>query len=203
MLNIVLATGNAHKAEEFGRMLATRRLPVTVQSAKEFGGMPAVPEDTGTFVGNARQKAAALRGRVPATHWVMADDSGLECVALGGEPGVETANYAGPQAGDVANRTKLLAALKGEAGAARAARFVCHLLLLGPNGEEVCLLGECPGRIAERETGDGGFGYDPLFIPEGETRSFAELDAVAKDRLSHRGRAFAALAAWVAQRKFA
>ena len=200
MLNIVLATGNAHKAEEFGRMLAARWLPVAVQSAADFGGMPEVPEDTGTFVGNARQKAAALRERVPVTHWVMADDSGLECAALGGDPGVETANYAGPKAGDAANRAKLLAALAEENGAARAARFVCHLLLLGPDGEEAHLLGECPGRILEKEAGDGGFGYDPLFAPEGETRSFAELDAAAKDRLSHRGRAFAALAEWVAQR---
>lgn len=197
MLKIVLATGNAHKAEEFNRMFAVRALPAEVASAALFGGMPPVPEDTGTFKGNVRQKARALRAKVPAPYWVMADDSGLVCDALGGEPGVESANYAGPKAGDAANRAKLLAALHEVPDDERTAHFVCHLLLISPEGREVSFVGACPGRISQHESGAGGFGYDPLFIPEGKTCSFAVLDAIAKDALSHRGRAFAQLAAWL------
>lgn len=194
MLSLILATGNAHKAEEFARMFDAAGLKVAVHSAKLVGGMPAVEEDSGTFAGNALLKARALRALAPAEHRVLSDDSGLECDALGGMPGVDTAVYAGPKATAEQNRAKLLAALAGTPPEKRTARFVCHLVLLGPDGKTAEFTGYCPGRIAEAESGAGGFGYDPLFIPEGFDRTFAEIDAAEKDALSHRGRAFAKLA---------
>jgi XTP/dITP diphosphohydrolase len=200
MLKIILATGNAHKAEEFGRMFTVRGLPGIVYPASMVGGMPPVPEDTGTFLGNARQKAQALRALTPTEFWVMADDSGLACDALNGEPGVESANYAGPKAPDAANRAKLLASLQNTPDDQRTARFICQLVLLGPHGEEHSFVGTCPGRILHTEHGNGGFGYDPLFVPDGSDKTFAELDAVSKDTFSHRGRAFDALASWVEEK---
>lgn len=198
-MEIVLATGNAHKAEEFDRLFQARRLPVVVHSARHIGGMPPVPEDTGTFLGNARQKARALRALTPPPFWVMADDSGLVCDALQGAPGVESANFAGPHAADAANRAKLLAALREFSEARRAAHFFCQLLLIDPEGREVAFEGKCPGRILRAAAGTGGFGYDPLFVADGTAGTFAELAPEEKDRISHRGRAFAALADWLAQ----
>ncbi|MDR2844669.1 MAG: RdgB/HAM1 family non-canonical purine NTP pyrophosphatase [Puniceicoccales bacterium] len=197
MNEIILATGNAHKAEEFARLFLARRLDVSVHTAARVGGMPAVAEDTGTFLGNARQKAQALRSVAPPPFWVMADDSGLVCDALDGAPGVETANYAGPKATDAANRAKLLAALHDTPDAQRGAHFFCQLLLISPEGQEWAFAGKCPGRILRAEAGAGGFGYDPLFVADGTDASFAELPPSEKDRLSHRGRAFAELAAWL------
>ena len=195
MLQLVLATGNAHKAEEFDRMFAAAGLDVRVLSAKAVGGMPKVDEDSGTFSGNAALKARALRAIAGPELWVLADDSGLECAALGGAPGVDTAIYAGPDATAAQNRAKLLDALRDVPEGRREARFVCHLVLLGPAGESDAFVGECRGRIVTSEAGDGGFGYDPLFIPEGHNATFAELDPAIKDAVSHRAKAFAKLAA--------
>ena len=198
MKTVVLATGNAHKVEEFNRLAKVFALPeVRFVSAKDVlpEGMPHVVEDSGTFLGNARLKASALRERVPAEFFVLADDSGLCVNALGGEPGVETAYYAGPKASAAENRAKLLAALRGVPAGARDARFVCLLLLIAPDGAERIFEGECAGSITEAEAGTGGFGYDPIFTPTGFEKTFAELDGETKDRLSHRGNAFARLAA--------
>lgn len=197
MKTVVLATGNAHKVEEFNRLAAVFSLTeIRFVSAKDAlpEGMPRVVEDAGTFLGNARLKARALRERVPADAFVLADDSGLRVDALGGEPGVETAYYAGPQATAEENRRKLLAALDGVPAEKRGAHFVCLLLLIAPDGAESVFEGKCAGQIAEAEAGTGGFGYDPIFVPEGFSETFAQIDGAAKDRLSHRGRAFAALA---------
>jgi XTP/dITP diphosphohydrolase len=193
MLSLIIATGNAHKVEEFDRMFAAAGLKVTAHSAKLVGGMPKVVEDSGTFAGNAMLKARALRAVAGPEHWVMADDSGLECEALGGMPGVDTAVYAGPHATNEQNRAKLVAAMSGVTEGKRGARFVCHLTLLGPAGEFFEFTGECPGSIATSESGNGGFGYDPLFIPTGHALTFAELDPSIKDALSHRAKAFAKL----------
>ena len=111
-MDIYLATGNAHKAEEFGRMFAQAGLDVKVRSAKELGGMPAVDEISGTFHGNCRLKANALRALAPRKAWVLADDSGLCCDALQGGPGVDSAIYTGVGATDAQNRAKLLEAMK-------------------------------------------------------------------------------------------
>lgn len=196
-MDIYLATGNAHKAEEFARLFAEAGLSAEVLTAKVVGGMPRVDETAGTFAGNARLKAEALRRLAPADTWVLADDSGLSCDALGGAPGVDSAVYAGPRATDAENRAKLRRALEGVPDGRRSARFTCHLVLLGPGGEDLEFTGHCAGRILPAEQGQGGFGYDALFVPEGRDRTFAELPAADKDALSHRARAFAALATWL------
>ena len=196
-MDIFLATGNAHKAEEFGRMFAQAGLPVRVRSAKELGGMPFVDEYTGTFTGNCRLKAEALQRIAPPKAWILADDSGLCCDALQGGPGVDSAVYAGPKATDAENRAKLLEALKKAPPHKRGARFECHLLVLGPNGVDMKFVGQCWGRILEAEVGTGGFGYDSLFVPSGFDQTFGELPPQTKDKLSHRAKAFAQLAAWM------
>lgn len=196
-LRLLLATGNAHKAEEFARLFAEAGVAAEVLSARAVGGMPRVDETAGTFAGNARLKAEALRRLAPAGSWVLADDSGLSVDALGGAPGVDSAVYAGPRATDAENRAKLLAALAGVPPARRGARFTCHLVLLGPEAEDMEFTGHCEGEVLAAERGAGGFGYDALFVPRGRDRTFAELPAADKDELSHRARAFAALAAWL------
>jgi XTP/dITP diphosphohydrolase len=119
----------------------------------------------------------------------LADDSGLEVDALGGEPGVFSARYAGEAADDAANNAKLLAELAGIHGPNRRARFRCVLVLAAPDGKEVTAEGRIEGFVLEAARGAGGFGYDPLFQPEGDTRSFAEYAPPEKNAVSHRGRA--------------
>lgn len=195
-MKLYLATGNPHKVAELTRLFAEAGLKIAVRDANEAGGMPRVEEDAPDFVGNARLKATALRKRVPDDAWVLADDSGLEVAALGGEPGIRSARYAGVGATDADNRTKLLHRLREVTGEGRRARFVCVLVLLGPHGEEKVFEGVCPGRIAMEETGRAGFGYDPVFVPDGLRRTFAEVESAVKDELSHRGRALRVFADW-------
>ncbi len=178
-------------------MFAEAGLPCEVATARSIGGMPVVPETAGTFAGNARLKAEALRHLAPTDAWVLADDSGLACDALDGAPGVDSAIYAGPRATDAENRTKLLTALAGVPAERRTARFTCHLVLLGPAGENAEFTGHCEGTILQSEHGKGGFGYDSLFVPTGHNQTFGELPASTKDALSHRARAFAAMATWL------
>jgi len=192
-----LASGNAHKAAELQALAAASALPVAVRSARELGGMPAVEEDTGSFVGNARKKAQALRPLLPAGAWALADDSGVCVDALGGAPGVESAYYAGPQADPAANLARLVAEMRGVPPARRGAHFRCVLVALGPAGEEQVFDGACAGRLLDAPQGGAGFGYDPLFVPAGFTQSYAELGDEVKNRISHRARAWAALAAWI------
>lgn len=195
-MKLYLATGNAHKVEEFGQLLAAAELPVTLLSATSVGGMPEVDETATTFAGNARIKAEALRALVPHDSWVLADDSGLEVDALGGAPGIRSARYAGEKASDGDNRQKLLAEMKHVPESQRRARFVCVLALLGPH-ESHLFEGTCSGRMIESESGAGGFGYDPLFRPDGFEATFAEMPGDLKNRISHRGRALEKLAAWL------
>jgi XTP/dITP diphosphohydrolase len=197
MTTIYLASGNAHKAQEFAALAAASALPVAVRTAKDLGGMPAVVEDTGTFVGNATKKARALRALAPADAWVLADDSGVCVEALGGAPGVESAYYAGPQGDARANLAKLVADLRNVPAGRRGAYFYCVLVLIGPEGAPRVYEGRCEGVMLTEPRGGGGFGYDPIFQPAGFTRSYAEISEQDKNRLSHRGRAWAALvAAW-------
>lgn len=161
--------------------------------------MPPVEEDTGTFVGNARKKAVALQATLPSDAWVLADDSGVCVDALGGAPGVESAYFAGPQGDAAANLRKLAEVMREVPDGERAARFVCVLLLRGPGGVEQVFEGRCEGVLGREPRGGKGFGYDPLFIPEGHTCTYAELTEDEKNALSHRGRAWAQLAAWLAQ----
>jgi XTP/dITP diphosphohydrolase len=191
---IHLATGNAHKAVEFQRLADASGLAVEIVPAR---GMPAVVEDAGTFAGNAGKKAAALQAALPPGAWVLADDSGLCVDALGGAPGVESAYYAGPQGDMAANLRKLVEVMHSVPDDRRGAHFACVLVLRGPGGVERVFEGRCDGRLRREPAGSGGFGYDPMFVPDGFDRTFAELPAEVKNRLSHRGRAWAALAAWL------
>jgi XTP/dITP diphosphohydrolase len=194
-MKLYLASGNAHKVAEMNTLALAGGLAVEIVSAKAAGGMPPVAEDTGTFTGNARKKALALKAVLPAEAWVLADDSGLCVDALGGGPGVESAYYAGPQGDGAANLRKLVEAMRGVPAEKRSAHFVCVLLLAGPGGAEAVFAGRCDGRLGEEPRGGAGFGYDPLFVPEGYDLSFAELGDAVKNTLSHRGRAWARLAA--------
>ncbi len=195
-----LASGNAHKAQEMQRLAdetpASARLGLRVVPAVR---MPPVEEDTGTFVGNARKKAQALQATLPADAWVLADDSGVCVDALGGAPGVESAYFAGPQGDPAANLRQLAEVMRDVPEGARAARFVCVLLLRGPGGVEQVFEGRCEGVLGREPRGGKGFGYDPLFVPEGFACTYAELDESQKNAISHRGRAWAKLAAWLAE----
>jgi XTP/dITP diphosphohydrolase len=197
-MRIVLASGNAHKAREFQTLADASGLALQILPASAAGGMPPVVEDAGTFEGNARKKARALLARLPAEAWALADDSGLCVEALGGAPGVESAYYAGPQSDSAANLKKLVTVMRDVPEAARRAHFVCVLLLAGPGGAEQVFAGRCDGRLLHEPRGGAGFGYDPLFVPDGQVASFAELREAVKNSLSHRGRAWAQLAAWLA-----
>lgn len=196
-MHFYLASGNAHKVTELESLAQASGLHVRISSAREVGGMPAVVEDAGTFSGNARKKAAALRPLLPADSWALADDSGLCVDALQGAPGVESAYYAGPQGDGVANLAKLVAVIRDVPDAQRRAQFRCVLLAIGPGGEEELFEGVCPGRLRHAPRGGAGFGYDPLFVPDGYNESFAELGDPVKNTLSHRARAWSKLAAWV------
>jgi len=196
-MKIYLASGNAHKAREFQALADAGGLPVEIISATAAGGMPAVVEDAGTFAGNARKKAQALKARLPAGAWALADDSGLCVAALDGAPGVESAYYAGPRASGAENLAKLVTSLRDVPEDRRAACFVCVLVLVGPDGEEHVFEGRCEGTLRREPAGAGGFGYDPVFVPTGYNQTFAELAGEVKNRLSHRGRAWANLAAWL------
>jgi XTP/dITP diphosphohydrolase len=205
-MRLFLASGNPHKSAEFQALAdalgaGPAGARVEVVPAALAGGMPPVDEDTGTFEGNARKKAAALRERLPADGWALADDSGLCVDALGGAPGVESAYYAGPQGDPGANLAKLVGAMRAVPDGARGAEFVCVLLLAGPGGLEQAFTGRCRGALAREPRGAGGFGYDPLFVPEGHDRTLAEMPAGEKNRLSHRGLAWAECVGWLAARR--
>lgn len=188
-----LATGNLHKVQEMQRLADAAALALRIVPAAR---MPEVAEDTGTFIGNARKKAAALRALLPAGAWVLADDSGVCVDELGGAPGVESAYFAGPQHDSAANLAKLVEVMRGVPDARRAAHFKCVLVLLGPDGLELTFEGRCDGVLAHEPVGGHGFGYDPLFVPAGHGRTYAQLSEAEKNALSHRGRAWAQLAAW-------
>jgi len=199
-MRLYLASGNAHKARELQTLAdespASRLLPIEIVPARAVGGMPAVAEDAGTFVGNARKKALALRARLPADGGALADDSGVCVDELGGGPGVDSAYYAGPGGDAAANLAKLALVMRGVPDRCRGAHFLCVLLVAGPAGEELVFEGICGGRLLHAPQGGGGFGYDPLFVPDGHSESYAELGDAVKNTISHRARAWARLAEW-------
>jgi XTP/dITP diphosphohydrolase len=191
---IYLATANAHKVQEFQRLAEASALNIEFVPATN---MPSVVEDTGTFVGNARKKAAALKAILPPDAWVLADDSGLCVDALGGAPGVESAYFAGPEGDAAANLRKLTDVMANVPAGKRGAYFVCVLIFLsGEKGEHV-FEGRCTGVLQREPAGGNGFGYDPLFVPEGYQETYAELGDEAKNKISHRGRAWLILAEWL------
>jgi len=187
---LVVATGNAGKLKEIRRLLAPLGLEPLSQA--DFD-LPAPPEDAPTFIENAliKARAAARATGLPA----LADDSGLEVDALDGAPGIHSARYAGRHGDDAANIELLLAELRKRPAASRAARFRCLAVYLPHAAHPAPLVGEgvWEGDIAERPRGTGGFGYDPVFRLRDRDTTAAELEPAEKDRLSHRGRALAAL----------
>lgn len=191
-MRVVLASGNRGKLAEFARLLAPFGIEMLAQS--QFGIEP--PPETGhTFLENALIKAryAAEHSGLPA----MADDSGIEVDALQGAPGVWSARYAGEGASDADNNAKLLAALAGLAPPLRRARYRCVIAWVKSAHDPAPVIGEgrWDGTIIESPRGSGGFGYDPLFVPTGETRTAAELDPEIKNAQSHRGAALRELLA--------
>jgi XTP/dITP diphosphohydrolase len=195
-IEIFFATGNAHKVAEMQALANDSQLALRLRSAKDAGGMPAVVEDSGTFLGNARKKARALHAQLQHRCWVLSDDSGLCADALGGAPGVESAHYAGPGATSAANLALLLAKLVGVPREQRTAHFICVLFVIEPGGREHNFIGRCDGRLLEHERGHAGFGYDPIFVPAESHLTFAELGEAVKNGISHRARAWAKFADW-------
>jgi len=184
-IRLAVATRNRGKIREIEEAL--RGLPLRLVTWKEFPGWP-VPEEKGqTFEENALEKAESLArfSGIPS----LADDSGLEVEALGGAPGVSSAHYAGRHGDDAANIARLLGEMEGVSREDREARFVCVLALAGPRGEKLLVREACEGRIAEEPRGEGGFGYDPVFVPRGYSRTMAELSLEEKNAVSHRGKA--------------
>lgn len=179
-MKLFVATHNAHKIREISQILPDFEI-----IADDPEG---VEENAPDFAGNARLKVRAIAAR-HAGEWCMADDSGLEVKALGGAPGVRSARYAGEPANTPNNNALLLKNLTGVTD--RSANFACAIALVDPSGREHVAQGKCFGRIAETASGTAGFGYDPLFIPDGYDKSFADLTAEEKNAISHRGRALA------------
>lgn len=196
MPHLLLATHNAHKTAE------VRAILEGLFSVTDLTSWPDAPEpeETGeTFVANAEIKALAASQLAGVEVWVLADDSGLEVDALEGAPGVRSARYAGTQGDHAANRTRLLSelqAVRAHSPEARRARFRCALVLVHHGKVAGEFHGAIEGHIAKEERGEGGFGYDSLFVPEGYTETFAELPSAVKNALSHRGRALEAFTAW-------
>lgn len=184
-MKILIATGNRHKLAELRVLLNVPGIEFIGTDA--FENLPDPVEDADTFEGNALIKARTLSQTTGL--WTLADDSGLEVDALGGEPGVLSARYAGKHGDTPANNAKLLRELNGKMD--RRARFRCAVALVAPDGRSWTVDGTCEGRITHAESGEGGFGYDPLFVPEGYAETFAQLGPDVKNSLSHRGKAVA------------
>ncbi|QQL44366.1 RdgB/HAM1 family non-canonical purine NTP pyrophosphatase [Sulfuriroseicoccus oceanibius] len=188
---LLIATRNAHKTEEFAEMLAPFAEVVDLTDP-DFENLPEIDETGTTFDENSLLKSASISKITGGI--TLADDSGLEVDALDGAPGIYSARYSGDNATDATNREKLLSELK-DAPAPRTARFRC-VLALTKNGQTLgTWSGALEGTIGFEEAGDAGFGYDPVFIPEGDTRTLAEYTADEKNAISHRGRAVEKLVA--------
>jgi XTP/dITP diphosphohydrolase len=178
-VKIFIASHNKHKLREISEIL---------NGLEVIPDNPDVEETGSTFEENALIKVRAIASKHPG-EWCMADDSGLEVEALNGQPGVHSARYAGEDCDTPRNNALLLKNLEGELN--RAARFNCTIALVDPSGKEHIAPGYCTGNIALEASGSAGFGYDPLFIPDGYKVSFADLTAEEKNSISHRGRALA------------
>jgi XTP/dITP diphosphohydrolase len=180
-MRLLLATRNDHKVREFSRLLPALELEPLPD------GVPTPPEDGDSYAANALIKARAAAQATGRD--AVADDSGVEAQALGGAPGIYSARYAGPDASDGDN----LRRFRTEVPPGSALRYVCVIAHVSAAGEEHVFEGACDGRMAGEEAGTRGFGYDPVFVPAGETRTMAELTDAEKDAISHRGRAARAL----------
>ncbi len=179
---LILATRNAHKTGEIRAMIGDR---FEVLDASAFPDFPEIEETGTTFLENARLKAEGISRHVEG--WVLSDDSGLEVDALGGAPGVWSSSYGGEEGNHAKNNTRLLTEMTGQAD--RRARFRCTMVLARGGFEQASFSGAVEGRLVESLHGAGGFGYDPLFVPGGYEKTFAELGDEVKNSLSHRSRA--------------
>ena len=179
-MKLFVATHNQHKIREIGQILPDFEIVADDPEGVE--------ENAPDFVGNALIKVRAIAAQHRGD-WCLADDSGLEVAALGGAPGVRSARYAGEPSNTPNNNALLLKNLSGVTD--RRANFTCAVALVDPQGGEHTVVGKCFGTIAEQPSGAEGFGYDPLFVPDGYGKSFAELSADEKNAISHRGRALA------------
>ena len=188
-MKILFATNNAHKLAEVQAVLGDA---YTLVTPRDCGVTEEIPEEQETLEGNASQKAHYLHDRTGLD--CFADDTGLEVEALGGAPGVHSARYATDGHDFAANNRLLLKNLEGVENRRARFRTVISLII---GGEEHLFEGRVEGRILDRETGHEGFGFDPLFVPDGCERSFAEMSAEEKNAVSHRGRAVRKLAAWL------
>ena len=201
-MQLILATRNAHKTREIRRILGSA---FEVNDLSKYSGIPEINETGESFEENAKLKAAVVSRHLQGL--IVADDSGLEVDAMGGAPGIHSARYAGPEANDAKNIEKLLCELSRvkAAGDQRSARFRCVLALAQRGRILGTFSGMVEGRIADQPRtpsgsaprGSGGFGYDPVFLPEGSDQTFAELSAEGKDRVSHRARALEKLRAFL------
>ncbi len=189
---IVIATHNTHKTGEFRELLGT---DWQVEDLTAHPSLPVPVEDGATFEENAGIKARSAAAQLGPGVLVVADDSGLEVAALAGRPGIFSARYAGPGAGDAGNRDLVIQEMTGVAD--RRARFRCVLAVA--RGAEVVanFSGSVEGSLTEAAAGQGGFGYDPIFIPDGYQATFGELPSTVKNSLSHRARALQKLMAWL------
>ncbi len=184
-MDVVLATRNKKKIEEMKRIIAD--LSISIQTLDDFIGCPEVEEEGVTFEENAVKKAQTVARYTGKPS--VADDSGLEVYVLNGDPGTLSARYAGEDADDRKNIEKLLFEMRSIADEQRGARFVCCIALAFPEGSVKTFFGYVEGMIGREPRGFQGFGYDPVFYPEGYNRTFAEMTADEKDALSHRGKA--------------
>jgi XTP/dITP diphosphohydrolase len=187
---VVIASTNPGKIAEVRQIMAG--LPLVLLTSDDVGGWPEIEETGDTYLANALLKAravAAVTGKA-----ALADDSGIEVDALDGAPGVRSARFSGERASDEDNNAKLIESLAGVPSERRGARYRCVAVLVTPDGEEIAGIGSCEGRIGNEARGTGGFGYDPWFIPERESRTMAELTAEEKHAISHRGKALRGLA---------
>ena len=192
MTRLLLATRNRHKVREIAAILAAAGAPVELIGLDGYPAAPDVEETGKTLEANALLKAHS--GVTYTGLAAAADDTGLFVDALGGAPGVKSARYSGPEATYEANNRKLLAALAGVPAEKRTARFISVVALAAPGAVPVVFKGELAGRIIELPRGANGFGYDPLFVPDGSRLTLAEMSAAEKNRFSHRQRAFGQLA---------
>lgn len=183
-MELWIATGNKGKLEEF-KLGLKEVTHLEIHSQSELKSFTPMPESGDTFLANARIKAKSLKAMKPNC-WILADDSGLEVTGLGNLPGVHSARYAGPHARDSENTAKLLKMMQIRNISPRTAQFKCVLVVYTPEGEELTFNGELKGHIASKPSGLMGFGYDPIFIPEGQTVSLAELGPGYKIQHSHR-----------------
>ena len=195
---IVMASHNPHKIKEIEAITKKFGMPVI---SRDDAGVPPVEivEDGETFEENSLKKAQEilkLCGRI-----TLADDSGLEVDYLGGAPGVYSARFAGEDGNDAKNNEKLLKLLDGLKKEDRKAKFVSVITMVFPDGEVLTARGECPGRIITAPAGENGFGYDPLFVPDGYDKTFAQPTAEEKNRISHRAKALEKLEQLLNERK--